>query len=190
MYDEIKPLLKFDSEDDFYFLQILQRKKDTIIGKNNTLIRNYYIRSIEYLDKKYQQIKDLCDFFNARAMLRLNRRGYKKITLMSLKLLTSHILNEDFKTVGKVFDQACGRCHSEKVKKWIIDLDGKYDNSEIFEMRSTLEDIRPKGDKVIKILPTKNGQHMITTVFDLSEFKLKYPNLDIHKDNPINLYIP
>ena len=27
-FDIIKPLLKFRSEDDFYFLQILQRKKD------------------------------------------------------------------------------------------------------------------------------------------------------------------
>lgn len=44
----IKPLLKFESEDDFYYLQILKRKKDqtpeeNALGRNNNArtIKNY-----------------------------------------------------------------------------------------------------------------------------------------------------
>jgi len=193
VFNDIKKFLVFEDKYDFYFLQILQRRKDFSeknINKNTTLIKNYYIRNIEYLESRYDDIKNLCEFFNARAMLRLNRRNYKKVTLMSLRLLTTHIISEDYKTSNKVFDQACGRWHNERDKKWIIDLDGDYDNSEILEIRYVLEEIRPKGDKVLSILPTKNGKHIITSVFDLGEFKLKYPSLGVHKDNPINLYIP
>jgi hypothetical protein len=53
----IKPLLKFESDDDYYFLQILQRKKDNadldkrLMGNNNSarLIKGYYIKSVEHL---------------------------------------------------------------------------------------------------------------------------------------------
>lgn len=48
----------------------------------------------------------------------------------------------------------------------------------------------PEGEKVLMELPTKNGIHLITKPFDKREFNKKYPLVDIHKDNPINLYIP
>ena len=49
---------------------------------------------------------------------------------------------------------------------------------------------RPIGQKVISIVPTKSGVHLISKPFDLQEFTKKYPHIDIHKDNPTNLYIP
>ena len=46
--DKILPLLKFESEDDFYYLQILQRKKENPqLGSNSRVIKNYYIKIVE-----------------------------------------------------------------------------------------------------------------------------------------------
>ena len=60
--EKIKELLNFEDEHDFYFLQILQRKKDhpegTVVGSNNSsrLIKGYYIYSIDQLDKYFKEI--------------------------------------------------------------------------------------------------------------------------------------
>jgi hypothetical protein len=44
------PFLIFDSEDDFYFLQILQRKKENEnLGSNSRAVKNYYIKSVDRL---------------------------------------------------------------------------------------------------------------------------------------------
>jgi len=51
--ENIKPLLKFDDPDHFYFLQLLRRPKDGHdIGSHGVNVKNYYIRNMEYLDKK------------------------------------------------------------------------------------------------------------------------------------------
>jgi len=57
-------------------------------------------------------------------------------------------------------------------------------------MLPTIERIKPIGNKLIDIIPSKNGYHVITSPFDVSEFSKSFPNIDIHKDNPTNLYIP
>jgi len=57
--DKIKDLLVFNSEDDFYYLQILQRKKENPqLGSNSRVIKNYYITSYDNLLNKYDEIKN------------------------------------------------------------------------------------------------------------------------------------
>ena len=82
-FEQIKKLLEFRSEDDFYFLQILQRKKDHPAGKvngtnnNSRLIKAYFIKSIEHLEFVEPEIIELCKLFQARAGINLNRRSFK-----------------------------------------------------------------------------------------------------------------
>lgn len=76
----IEPLLVFrDGDDTFYHRQIIQRKKDTgsVIKKNYHLIRSYFIQSVDKLRKREEQIKGLCDFFNARAYINLNPKSFR-----------------------------------------------------------------------------------------------------------------
>ena len=48
-FEQIRGLLKFDSDDDFYFVELLQRKKDNPdFGSNNRLIKYYYITILKY----------------------------------------------------------------------------------------------------------------------------------------------
>ena len=58
----IIPFMQFDDPNDFYYLQILQRKKENPqLGSNSRVIKNYYINSVDYLEKHYGEIKELCN---------------------------------------------------------------------------------------------------------------------------------
>lgn len=190
---QLLPLLEFNSVDDFYYLQILQRKKENPeLGSNSRVIKNYYIRSKEHLQKHYTEIQNICEMFNARASLRLNRRSFTKVAFKALVNVANTIHNGEYKFVGKSYDRACGDGHNEpkKSKKWIIDVD---DTSQVYLsiLTSQIQELQEDtGYRIITIVPSLSGYHIITNPFNTSVFKELHPNIDIHKDNPTNLYIP
>lgn len=190
--DKIKDLLIFENKDDFYLLQVLQRKKENPqLGSNSRVIKNYFISSKDYLDKRYDEIKLLCGVFNARAMLRLNKRSYSKVAFKTLQNIANSMSNQEYSFIRNSYTRACGLGHNDSNKKWIIDIDGEINNDYKSNIIDVINKSRPDDiNKVIIELPTKNGIHLITKPFDLREFKEKFPEIDIHKDNPINLYIP
>src|SRR5690606_34154535 len=179
-FDQIRRLLDFRSKDDFYFVQILQRKKDHIIGKvngcnnNSRLIKAYYIRSLEYFDFIKPEIIELCKLFQARAGINLNRRSFKNMALQNLRKITDQILNEDYIHAPKAYSSVCGMYSNESDKTWIIDIDDKEYVS--YELKSYIDTLRPEGDKFITEIPSKNGYHIITRPFDLQAFKKQYPD--------------
>lgn len=84
-FELIRTLLKFESKDDFYFIQILQRPKDNPeIGASNRLVKSYYIRSLEYFNSKKNEIKQVCELYKARAYIHLTKRSYKDVALICL----------------------------------------------------------------------------------------------------------
>ena len=188
--EQIKPLLTFDGPDDFYYLQILRRKKENeTMNSNSEVIKNYYINSIEYLEYKYDEIKTLCNTFNARASLRLNRRSHKKVALDGLKKIADLIAANNYIFVRNVYSRSCGQVNNEPKKRWIVDIDHKEQLVIDGMIDYINEELRPEGPKVLMQLPTKNGVHLITHPFDLGVFRKVYSE-EVHKDNPINLYIP
>ena len=191
----IKPLLEFKSDDDFYFLQILQRKKENPqLGSNSRVIKNYYIKSIEHLELRYQEIKDLCYMFNARASIRLNKRSFEKVAFKALQNIANSMSNKEYSFINKSYDRACGLGHNDKNKTWIIDID-KDELPYVDLIIESFQSVEPIGDKLITKIPSKIGLHLITKPFNVLEFNNNLKNhvdisLDIQKDNPTNLYIP
>ena len=184
----IKPFLVFDSEDDFYHLQIIKRKKENPeLGSNSYIVKTYSITSVDHLEKVYPEIKAICDFHQARAGINLNVRSFEKIAFHALRKLTDVIMNKDFKSARKSYDSVCGSFSAGKNKSWIIDIDVS-DMDVVKSIAESISEIEPKGDKVKTVLPTKNGFHLITTPFNLS--KLGFSEIDIHKNNPTILYVP
>lgn len=193
----IKPLLEFKSPNDFYYLQILQRKKENSeLGSNSRVIKNYYIKSIEHLELRYQEIKDLCILFNARASIRLNRRSFEKVAFKTLQNIANSMSNKEYSFINKSYDRACGLGHNDKNKNksWIIDID-KNELPFVDLIIESFQIVEPIGDKLITKIPSKTGIHLITKPFNVLEFtnNLKKHvdiHLDIQKDNPTNLFIP
>ena len=188
--EQILPLLKFESEDDFYYLQILQRKKENPqVGSNSRVIKNYYITSEQQLIGRYEEIKQLCWVFNARAFIRLNKRSFKKVGMKCMVNIANTMMNGDYKFLKSSYDRACGLGHNDGEKKWVLDLDNVEEISPL--MLSFIDnECEPKGAKCYIILKSKSGFHLITKPFNSQQFSLKYPEIGIHKDSPTNIYIP
>jgi hypothetical protein len=189
-FEQIRNLLKFES-DYFYFIQIIQRKKENSeLGSNNRIIRSYNISSLEKFDKNKDEIIKLCETFNARAYIHLNRRKWRKIALESLRYNAELIANEQYEGIKSSFETIIGRNNSEpySTKTWIVDCDGMTTPSPL--MIAMIEhECQPKdGHKCLHIIPTKNGCHLITKPFDTQKFGMKYGDIEIHKDNPTILY--
>jgi len=195
--NQIKELLIFDSEDVFYHLQIIKRKKEhPELGSNNSIIKTYYIQNIEYLEMKMPEIISLCDFHNARAGINLNKCSFEKLAFQMLKKVTDCILNKDYITVRKSYESVCGQFSSDKDKKWIVDIDVK-DLDFCTKLEAELIKLEPFGQKVKALIETKNGYHLITSPFNVQKYNQMEVWLsgltekpEIHKNNPTILYCP
>lgn len=191
--EALLPFLKFDDKDDFYYLQILQRKKENPqLGSNSRVIKNYYIKSTDKLIARYDEIKKLCEHFNARASLRLNRRNFRKVAFKSLQNIANSMANQEYSFIQKSYDRACGNGHAEPKggNTWILDIDFPLTEKEQEIIAELLVEARPVGNKILATIPSKSGFHFITKPFDLRQFREEFPIISVHKDNPTNLYIP
>jgi len=198
--EKVLPFLQFDSEDDFYYLQILQRKKENPeLGSNSRVIKNYYIRSQQHLLDRYEEIKTLCRVFNARASIRLNKRSFEKVGFKALENIANTMQNREYKHLVKSYDRACGLLNNEKVKRWIVDID-KDEVIWLEQIINAIQPCEPSGNKILAQIPSKSGIHLITKPFNVQQFKdyftddlsaygMDYIDLEIHKDNPTNLYL-
>ena len=196
-FEQIKKLLIFASEDDFYHLQILKRKKEhPDLGSNSYVVKTYYIGSLEYLDKKKEEIINLCEFHDARACINLNRRSFEKIAFHTMQKVANQLMNRDYRSIRKAYESCCGANPNEPNKKWIIDIDdistdGMIHDPEMQRLTGLILELQRETGKEVYFQPvkTKSGYHLITSPFRLDIFKKAFPNIDVHKDNPTILYV-
>jgi hypothetical protein len=190
--EHIKPLLNFTNEGDFYMLYIFKRKKDQPEGERDNhqsvrTIKTYCIDSIEYLEKRWDEIVGLCEMFKARAYIHIQKQNHKDVSLEMMMALAQKIRDGQHNQKN-LFDSVVGQLKTNE-KRWIVDLD-TMDESEVVRMTKVINVTRPEGDKIEAIIPTKNGYHFITKRFDVEMFRNLYPNIDIQKKNPTLLYYP
>lgn len=188
----IKPLLNFDNEGDFYMLYVFKRKKDQPEGERDNhqsvrTIKSYCVTSVEYLEKRYDEIVQLCEMFKARAYIHVVKQNHKDVSLNMITEIVTRIQSGQINQ-QHVFDSVVGQIKTTE-KRWIIDVDDK-DTKELVNITSLISLLRPEGGKLEACLPTKSGYHLITKRFDVMEFKKEYPNIDIQKKNPTLLYYP
>ncbi len=190
-FDIIRPMLTFENEGDCYYLQIIQRKKDGGTTKSAHTIRDYYITSIDSFDEKKHEIITMCDIFKARAMIRLNKRNINECNLYLISEIIDRNVKKQTVIAPRLYASVMGSHHCDKHKKWIIDVDDVTSDASIIAQYITFinNNCEPCGDKIICLIPSSTGIHIITTPFNLCTFSKQYPLIDIHKDTPTNLYI-
>jgi len=195
--EQLKKLMDFSDDKKFYYLQLLARSKDGH-NKATKVVKNYFIQNEEYFDSHEQQIKDLCMAFKARAYLRLNRRSYKDVAFENLETIAKLIRYGQFEAVMSSFSKSCGRTNAETSKIWVVDIDddfvGLSTKETIRMVVSYIEELQSeiKEDyKVLDVVRTVNGHHILTNPFRLDKFSEHFPTLskdDVKKDNPTILY--
>ena len=196
---QIKSLLNFEKEGDFYMLYVLKRKKDQTTDKSNhqsvRTIKTYCIESVEYLEKRYEEIKELCEMFKARAYIHVQKQSHHDVSLNMLVALAERIRNGQHRQ-QHLFDSVVGQLKTLE-KRWVIDIDGisidGFAHAPFYkEMRRYISELQSETGKEVEMtfIPTKAGFHIIASPFNLQKFKERYPEVDVQKKNPTILYIP
>ena len=188
----IKTLLHFTDKGDFYMLYIFKRKKDQPEGERDNhqsvrTIKTYCIESVDHLERRYDEIKQLCEMFKARAYIHVQKQNHKDVSLNMLVSLAERIRDGVDNQKG-LFDSVVGQIKTQE-KRWIVDIDTK-DTQELRNIQVTINRCKPEGPKTKFIIPTKNGYHLITDKFDVKTFSEKYPEISIQKKNPTLLFLP
>ena len=195
-FELFKSVMKFDTEDDFYFVQILIRGKDGhteqgVNGNNkNRLIKFYTVKSTEHLERLKPEIISICNALNGRAYIHPTKRSFNSVADECLRITTDVYLSKT-NNIGlkAAYSTACGKSFNSKDKKFVIDLD----DGAVNKAAEIIEYIEYHCEPFEKIkflysVPTVHGSHLITLPFNTEKFGLKYPDIDVHKNNPTLLY--
>lgn len=205
-------------EGDCYYVQLLRRQADDPLkngvkdpkyhgNMHSRSIKDYLIKNIDHLDKVKDDIKMLCDMFNVRAYIRLNKRNYKHIALeMMMHIAEQCKSGETFSSPFHLVTSACGTvCQAGKDKTWIVDMDKEYlpYENEVMEMildcqpydkkiqwyvdtlHYSVEKARESVKSEFFVVPTKSGKHFIVSPFNKQMFGVawekftKEKNLDL-----------
>jgi hypothetical protein len=192
----IKPLLNFTEKGDFYMLYVFKRKKDQPEGERDNhqsvrTIKTYCVDSVEYIEKRYDEVKQLCEMFKARAYIHVQKQNHRDVSLEMMVALAEKIRNGQNNQKG-LFDSVVGQIKTYE-KRWIVDIDTK-DEIVVHRIAHIINQMKPEGDKIITCVPTKNGYHLITDRFDVLTFNkmmsLQGDVPDIQKKNPTLLFLP
>ena len=193
----IREKLDFSDKDKFYFIELMQRKKDdSSFPANNRMVKYYFVYSLEYYNKIEDEVKKLSDCTGARVYILLNRRSYKKCMLNMLADAAKMAIDDNYLHFPNLIPSVVGKYADESDKKWIVDIDydeTKYNainKGDIKSLELFIDSLEPHTveSKIKFRVPTLHGVHLITSPFNYQKFSQEYPNIDIHKDNPTLLY--
>ena len=198
--EQIKSLLNFQNIGDFYYCLILKRKKDQPEGERDNhqsvrTIKTYCIESVDHLERRYDEIKQLCEMFKARAYIHVQKQNHKDVSLNMLASLAERIRDGASNQKG-LFDSVVGQIKTNE-KRWVIDIDnvsidGFSHDKHYIEMREFINELQVEAGKEqgMDFIKTRSGFHIITQPFNVMKFKERYPDVDIQKKNPTLLYFP
>lgn len=175
----------------FYMVQIMTRTKDT--GERPKHIRTMFVESREYLMSHKDIIVKLCETFNARAYISVNPSSYKTCTTKAFKELADIVENGTYKKLLSLSETLAGKyCAAGEHKRWIVDLDDIKTPEEakpfIEFILNEYNEGKGKVSGEVLFVPTVNGSHLLVTPFDTRDFKKKWPEIEIHRNNPTILY--
>jgi hypothetical protein len=195
----IKPLLNFEKQGDFYMLYVFKRKKDQPEGERDNhqsvrTIKTYCIESIDHLDRRWDEVIQMCEMFKARAYIHIQKQNHFDVSLNMMVSLAQRIQNGNHNQKG-LFDSVVGQIKTQE-KRWIVDVDSTSQHIQNMVV-NIIEMVKPVDHecKVITKIPTKNGIHLITKRFDVMEFNKQLKERgeevpEIQKKNPTLLYYP
>lgn len=171
-----------------HHVQVIQRSKD---GHDKSIrqLAEWFIHSYDNLSFLYDGIKLLCDKYNARAYINLNPKLDEAVMWRLMKILTERLSSKNLGNPFNMMSSAHDQLPGFSSKYWVVDIDDPF-----VDMERLTNDINNcqsgrTGNNVIDTIPTKNGVHMITVPFNLSQLTLPV-GVDVKKDGLTLLYCP
>ena len=168
--------------DKYYVIEIMRRGKDNPdLPAANVHFKNYYIYSWRDYEKYENEIKIICKMFKMRAYASVNYKMMSQVALDTMAESARRIAAHDYKKFYNIFESCSGKYKDKGNNLWIIDLD-----KEDFERNpNIIQDIKEiinsclplNKEKIVKIIPTRSGKHIITTAFNKMDFNNKYKKM-------------
>ena len=184
-FQYIEKFLQPTNENDFWFAQIIKRKKDNPdMNRSERIIKSYNIKDYEHLIHFKEEIQSLCDYHNARFYLNLNVRDLKLCHIRLIQALMTNIAQDTYSSIYSKVDSIFGSTMSPgRTKYWIADID-EDDTALVNELKDAIDDNNGKKSLVLKTL---NGYHIICEPFNrkvivYSEIKVNSPTLIYFKN--------
>ena len=201
----LEPLIKFE-EDDFFFVQIFQRRKDVPdLDLNVKRLKSYSFYSWKELESQAERIQEICDLNQARAYIRLNSQNSVDVSLRCIAEMTQNLLDGNPAKNKGVWDSVSGK--KGRKDYFMVDLDEEHLNfipeNETLSIPELLKIDLEKhfSERHLEEYPlifneTKSGIHLITIPFDtriLSKYNTQLssnnlPTIQLQKDCNTLLY--
>ena len=200
-FDRLMPLLDFESNDDYYLLELIGRKKDSVeVTHSQDHFGSYYITSKEMLAKVKPEIEALCKLKHCRAYLNPNPKSKKKTAMKLMKNLLGKMENDDYSKLFGAMTSAAGECGAQSGRKlFVIDVDDIKDSdkavAEVVDLINSCKTTTPPEDWTFEVIPTVSGFHVICSPFDCSDFvkkretALQNCTAEVKHNSPTLLYI-
>lgn len=164
--------------DTFFYTEILDRSKRSGNNKGRRL-KTFYHRTDDELHKQKEQIVEICNYFNARAYFRPSSRSFKQVGQKFAAHLLEQAFSENWEGMRHGYSSCCGKTRLGKV--WLFDFDA-HDETPLSEWLM-------KDPRSLRV-PSRKGFHVLTAPFDRRIVDGFDEDIQIHCDNPTNLYIP
>ena len=171
-FELIKSLMHFESDGDFYLLQILQRRKENpeMESARAYVVKSYYIRSIDHLNKLENEIREFCKIFSARAYISPSAKNWKNVSKIAIKKSLDYVFEGKETLMDKVIESSAAES-IPKNKLWVVDIDTTDEKviSKIIEAIECCESGYSLNTKAV--VPTINGVHLITHPFNVKQIE-------------------
>ena len=170
-----------------YVVEIMSRGKDNPdMPAANRHFKNYYFPCIDKFDQYEPEIKKVCDVLRMRAYISVNYKMYDQILMDTAAESSARAAAHNYGKPYSVYEHCSGKYVNRKDKKFVVDIDE--------EQMSFFDEIKHNlDDKIVLIVPTRTGKHLITKPFNVLAFKQQCINKygvspDIKKNHLTLLY--
>lgn len=206
----IREILDFKDPGDFYVIHVLVRAKDikNFEGyhdgskESQRLIKTFYIDSLDYFDRKLDQIKEMAIANHARAYFLPQVRNRLSVNRVLAKKVIEDIDNVQVKYDRLIRSAVCG-CHISRARRWVIDIDWENEISDksdqitiqkkmaimsryTYEVTKLLSEVNDGYDPSdVYQLESPHGYHIVTPPFNIKKFSK--PDI-VKKDAMTNLF--
>lgn len=180
-----------DDGDTFVYTELLNRGQKK--GNNGRrLLKTFYHRDRDDFLRVLPDIKMLCEYSGIRACTRLSPRSAKRVGKEFTRVVVEACCAENWWAMKSLYNSACGRT-SPNQKIWIWDVDRSWIDENTdggFHREGVVYPTQwlQESGFYLASIPSKTGFHLLSKPFDVR--KWPFPGIDVHKDNPTNLYIP
>lgn len=187
--DNFKQIQAYLEKDDLVYLyevQVLRRGKDhPELPAANWCVKSIYIKGKEDLIKHQEEIIKLCETFQARAYISMNRKSNRKCLENAIKCYAERLYDGDFKKPEAIWSHAVGTTKPEN-KWWLIDVDSK--DVDLLQKVTEYIPQQAPNKPIIGIIPTVAGFHVLCYPFNCSQFDAQFKDAEIKKHGLTLLY--